>query len=495
MGTNSVHMLVVRFYEGTYGTAVYRDKEAVRIGRCVFTEGRIDTETLERTRLVVSKFRNAAESMGATAIEAYATCAAREASNRDELIAVVKGCGIDLRIVPGPEEARLTRLGVLGARADVRTLLIDIGGGSTEVVVADGEEDLYLDSMKLGAVRMAFASGVDQSAKVPFEKYDELRRMADMQSYRSAGRVRELGFRRAVGSSGTLVAIAEMCGARRGDDDGSYFMHYELSALMRDLCSADVEGRKKFPRMGPARADIVIGGGAVADELMNLFGVDRLEVSPNGLREGMQMDWAFRRGGRDIDIRRSSAVALAARCGADRKHYETVERYAMELYDGFGVADVIPHTDGWRELLGFAAVVHDVGEFISFDRSNIHAYTIIVNSSMAGFDMEELTDIALIARFQHDAMPKPGAAIFGPMDMAERTAILRCAMLLRLADIMDRGRDASIKSIGVAADRSAVTIDLRSDTDISMEVWKLRTAAKQFRKVFGRDLRVVFGPI
>lgn len=495
MGSNSVHMLVVRFYEGSLGTPIYSDKEAVRIGRSVFAGGDIDRDAIDRTVLAIRKFKGVAESMGAESIVACATCAAREAPNARELLDILEDHGIDLKIIPGAEEARLIRLGVVGPVAEERTLLIDIGGGSTEIAVADGREDLYLDSLKLGAVRMTYGTGIDQSDTVSPRRYDELRRHVDTQSYHSVGRVRILGFDRAIGSSGTLMALAGICAARRGDDDASYLRLDELTRLMKDVCAEDVEGRRKIPRLSASRAEIIIGGGAVAEELMTLFGIDRMEISPDGLREGMQLDWARRRGNGDIDVRESAVVSLASRCGVDMRHCRTVRRYASRLYDEMGEAGVLEPDDRWRALTGYECMIHSVGEFITFERSNIHSYTIISNAPMTGFDMEDIRALALMARFNHGPMPKKDSRMLDDVPAPDRSKLLQCAMIVRMADIMDRGRDASMERITVSSGEDVVTVDLRSDSDISMEVWKLRSTGKQFRKVFGKGLRVVFGPL
>lgn len=490
VGTNSVHVLVVRFYEGSLGTPVYSDKESVRIGQSLYVRGYIDAETVEKTKIVISKFAEVARGFGAEQVVAMATAAAREAPNRADLVQAVKECGVDLRIIPGMEEARIIRLGVLGPDSSVRTLCVDVGGGSTEIALAEGREDLYLDSLSLGAIRLAYGSGVDQKGKVTFRQYDVLRRMVDMASYRSVGKVRELGFDRAVGSSGTIVALAEMCAARRGDGDPSYFTHREIESLMRDICSYDVEGRMKLPKMSANRADIIVGGGAVVDELMCLLGIERMEVSRNGLREGMMTDYLLENGHPDFDVRDSSVHTLAARCGCDKKHSEAVRRSSLAIYDALTAAGVMKTDPRWRELLGYSADLHDVGEFISYEKHNVHSYTIIRNSYLAGFDDDELQAMALIARFHHNSIPGPSSKYFYGLDAAETVAIQKCALVLKIADILDRGRDSAVEGIGTTVSEDAVTLSLKATKDISMQMWKLKSIKDEFSNICGRKLRV-----
>ena len=473
VGTNSVHMLVVRFYEGSLGTSVYSDKESVRIGQSLYSRGVIDEETIDKARIVISKFAEVAKGFGAEQVVAMATAAAREASNRADLVQAVKGCGVDLRIIPGMEEARLIRLGVLGPDAPVRTLCIDVGGGSTEIALAEGRDDLYLDSLSLGAIRLAYGSGIDQKGRVTFRQYDVLRRMVDTASYRSVGKIRELGFEKVVGSSGTIVALAEICAARRGDGDPSYLTYSELESLMRDMCATDVEGRLKFPKMSANRADIIVGGGAVVEELMYLLGIEVMEVSRNGLREGG-----------------SSVRTLAARCGCDRKHSDAVMRYALSIYDALVKAGVMGTGPHWRELLGYAAELHDVGEFISYEKHNVHSYTIIRNSYLAGFDDDELQAMALMARFHHNSIPGPSSKYFLDFDGNETAAIRRCALILKIADILDRGRDSSVDRIEIAIFDGTVSLRLIASKDISMQLWKLKSIKDEFSNVYGRKLRI-----
>ncbi|MCL2148359.1 MAG: Ppx/GppA family phosphatase, partial [Methanomassiliicoccaceae archaeon] len=160
IGTNSIHILVARFFGGAMGTPIYQDKETVRLGQHLFRHGFIDEETIGRARIVMSNFVRLSRDLGAERVVAYATCAAREASNRKELMDAVRAEGVDVRVISGLEEARLIRLGVFGPGGPpFRALEIDIGGGSTEIALCEGGEDLFLDSLSLGSVRLAYGGG------------------------------------------------------------------------------------------------------------------------------------------------------------------------------------------------------------------------------------------------------------------------------------------------------------------------------------------------
>lgn len=492
IGTNSIHILVVKYYQNSLGTMIFQDKEITTLGRDLYRYGRIGRKAMEKCRLVTDKFTAMAYSMGADEVKGYATCAAREATNKAELIEALESDGLDLRIIPGQEEARIIGLGVLGADGpSERTLLIDIGGGSTEIVLAEGKENLYIDSLDIGSVRYSYGFHRDPADPMSEEDYDLLRRKTGMMSYRAVRSVKELGFTKAVGSSGTMESLAELCAARR-DGDASYMTYDELKTLMAELRKMTIDQRYEVPKMNRERADIIIGGGAAAEELMDLFGVNRIEISRSGLKEGMQVDYLIENGERHFDIKRSSVMSLAMRCLYDMLHAEEVHDKAMKLFDLMKEAGVHRMNSEQRELLSYACMLHDIGEFINYAKHNIHSYNIIANSAMLGFDDEELESMALMAKFHHRRFPDLRDKDLRGMRRKAAVTTQKCAMILKMADILDRHRNRPVKDIGVDVDKGTMTLSLSSNEDIRMEVWSLEGAAPDFKKVFGLDLKIEY---
>jgi len=512
IGTNSIHILVVRFFKGSMGTPIFKDKESVRLGQHLFRYGFIDQETIEKTRIVISNFVQISKDMGAERIVAYATCAAREAANRKELMDAIKDEGLDVKVISGMEEARLIRLGLFGPNGlPQRTLGIDIGGGSTEIILCKGTEDIFLDSLSLGSIRLAYgfepgdsdavsSKDIDfidmafkfepgHSKALTFPEYDLLKRHVDMVSYRTCRIIREIGFDRAYGSSGTMIALAKMCAAKR-DGDASYMMYYELVELMKELYRKDAEERKEVQGMSPARSDIIVSGGAIAEELMYLLGIDRIEITENGLKQGMEIDYLLTHGHTKFNIKESSVLNLANRCQYDKLHSETVQRNALLIFDDMKELGLHYMDNEKRMLLSYAAVLHDIGEFISYQDHHIHSYTIILNSFLPGFDDGELRTMALLARFHHKSFPDKDSKYFKDMYDIDVQNVLRCAMILKIADILDRHRNSLVDMISISAEPEAVTLFLGSESDISMEIWKLNTIKDDFKNVFGLELRI-----
>ncbi len=489
VGTNSIHMIVVDFTGGTPGVTVFQDKETVRMGKGLYETGELDPATLARTSIVLNKFSQIAKEFGAEEIVAMATCAAREAPNRIELINIANDCKIDLRIIPGKEEARLIRLGVLGIQSPRRTLCMDVGGGSTELALAEGREDLYLDSLSLGAVRMAYGTGVNQLGKVSARQYETLKRMVDEQSYRSVGILKAYGFDEVVGSSGTVEALADACAARRGDGDGSYLLRSELKSLMKDMCGMTAEQRGTLPKVSPSRAEIVIAGGVVVEEMMDLLGVERMTISRSGLREGMKIDYLLSRGHTDMSLREASVKALAVRCGCDGAHERTVQRYTRMLFDEFARIWLVSKGPA-EELLMYSSQLIDVGTFINYDHHNVHSYTIIHSAYLAGFDSNEQEFIALLARFHHGSFPKEDSKYFSGLPRRMVILFRKYAMILKFADILDRCRDGSVEEVTAEILNGNVNLTVVSGRDMTLSMWKIRSMAKDFEDVFGYRIHV-----
>lgn len=488
VGTNSIHLLVVRFYKDSSGTPVFQDKETVRLGQSLYSTGRIDDATIAKSALVVSRFAQISRDLGADRVVAFATCAAREATNRDELIAAISE-NAEVKVIPGTEEARLIALGVFGDKGPAeRTIEIDIGGGSTEVIICERGENLFLDSLSMGAVRYAYGLRIDNRAPVSDEDYAFMLRNVDISSYHAANRIREIGFDRAVGSSGTLIALAEMCAAARGDHDSSYLSLSELRALMPTVRCRDLVGRYSIPGLGKGRADIIVAGGAIAEELMSQFGIERMSISQKGLKQGMQIDHMLSHGYTIFGARDSSVRALAHRCQYDEAHAETVCRNALSIFDQAKTLGLHNLDDGFRSLLSCAAILHDIGELISYTNHNVLSQVIIENADLVGFSINEIRDMGLMVRFHHKKFPGIKDARLSQLPREEALAIRQCAMFLKIADVIDRHRNHAVSEVRLSRDADTVRIELISRDDPSMELWSLEKIRPDFRKLFALDL-------
>ena len=490
VGTNSIHLLVVRFYKDSTGTPVFQDKETVRLGQSLYSTGEIDEETIRKSSIVVSRFAQISKDLGADKVVAFATCAAREAANREDLIrAISADSEVEVKVIPGTEEARLIALGVFGDKGpEERTIEMDIGGGSTEIIIREGGENLFLDSLSMGAVRYAYGLKIDNKAPVSDDDYNFMRRSVDISSYHTVNRIKNIGFTRAVGSSGTLIALAEMCAARRGDHDSSYLTLSELREIMPDVRSRDVVGRYSVPGLGKGRADIIVAGGAIAEELMAQFGIERMEISQKGLKQGMQLDHMLTHGYTIFGTRESSIRALAHRCQYDEAHAETVAKNSLSLFDQARAQGLNLMDDGYRNLLYCASLLHDIGEMISYSNHNVLSQVIIENADLVGFTVDEIRAMGLMVRFHHKKFPGSKDPRLSSLPREDALAIRQCAMFLKIADVADRHRNHTVSDIRLVKRGDKVLVELVSDGDTSMELWSLEKVRPDFRKLFGLDM-------
>jgi exopolyphosphatase/guanosine-5'-triphosphate,3'-diphosphate pyrophosphatase len=259
---------------------------------------------------------------------------------------------------------------------------------------------------------------------------------------------------------------------------------------MRRLRRMTLKERYDVPKLNRGRADIIIGGGAVAEALMAIFRIERISISRFGLKEGMQTDYLLSRGEKEFDVKRSSVFSLANRCHYDAEHTGEVRTETLRLFDAMKEIGMHRMNSEQRRLLEYACILHDVGEFINYTKHHIHSYTIITNSAMFGFDDEELESMALMAKFHHRRFPDLRDKDLRVMRKKTAVSTLKCAMILKMADILDRHRTRSVKDVKAEIKNGDMVLTLISGDDIRMEIWSLEAAAPDFKKVFGLGLKI-----
>lgn len=460
IGTNSFHLLVARPSGNNRFEVLDREKEVVRLGSGAGDMKVLAPEAVERGVTALRRFRRIADAAGAE-VHAVATSAVREATNRDEFLARARDeAGVTVEVVSGVEEARLIHLGVLQAVPvyDRRALVIDIGGGSTEVVLGRGSEVLEARSLKLGAIRLTerFLGREPLKRKA----VDEARRFVRSYLVPVARRIEARGgFEVAVGSSGTILNVAEMVRARAGDVPARTRSNLrvtaaQLAALVKDLVAHPTAAarREGVAGLDPRRADIILGGVLVLEQAVAVLGIEEVVVSDFALREGIVLDVLRRRHATSLghlgDLRYESVLHLAALTPGETPHSQRVAELACELFEGTATWHGIGRE--YEELLEAAGLLCNVGLAVSHDRHHLHSAYLIRNSEvLTGFTERERELIALIARYHRKSAPKsrhPEFARLGPDDQ-HRVRVL--AGLLRVAVGLDRSRDGVVRSVRV----------------------------------------------
>ncbi|MGH2717065.1 MAG: exopolyphosphatase [Actinomycetota bacterium] len=506
IGTNSIHLIVARVgvtaAAGGHGfEVVEREKEMVRLGSGGGDMAHLEPDAIDRGIAVLTRFRQVAEMHGARVV-AVATSAVREAKNRGEFIRrAAAEAGVNVDVISGIEEARLIHLGILQAvpAYDRQLLGCDIGGGSTELLIGRMGEMLAARSMKLGAIRLTerFFGG-----KVGSEAVELCRRHVRSTLSSFTAEVRRLGYEVAVGSSGTIGALCSMAVARRGEPAPRTWNNFmlsraELDAVLKLLIKAPtVAARAKLPGVDARRADILLAGALILEQVFEEFRIDSMQYADYALREGVLLDaWRRRHGGslhHLSDLRRQSVVHLAEAMDEDREHSATVARLALDLFDETAALHGLG--DDAREYLEAAALLCNIGLFVSHAGHHRHSYYLIRNSEhLTGFTDREIELIALIARYHRKGPPRSAHPEFAPLSKADQRLVRCCAGLLRVAIGLDRTHNAKVARIDAAANDGHLTVEAvpRDGADLALELFSATQRADLLAEALDLEVDVV----
>ena len=501
MGTNSVRLLIVRVRPNHSFTVLNSQKEMIRLGDHEFTERRLQKAAMDRAVLVCRRFVQLAKVLGAEEITAVATSATREARNKDEFLRrLKKESGLEVRPISGREEARLIYLGVSSGMhiGKQRALLIDIGGGSTELILADQEQVFYLDSLRLGAIRGTSLFLEDDEGAVDDEEYEAIRRHVERVAVVPLKRLTRRRIEMFVGSSGTIENLAEIAarkfqGRKRTRED--ILTRDQLRKVVKMICALPLDRRRKIKGMNPERADIIIGGAAILETVMDELDLDEVHISDRGLKDGLLVDYLARRGAAPhltkLSVRERSVLQLARACQFDETHARAVQRLALELFDEAKHAGLHSYGPPERELLSYAAVVHDIGVFLSFDNHHEHTWYLVKNADLLGFDQVEVAQIAALAYFHRRNFPESGHPKLKGLSKKERGVVERLSVLLRIAESLDRSRAAAVAHATLRREgEKKLVLEMKAVADCHLELWSAEAQAEAVKAAFDLKLKV-----
>ncbi len=500
VGTNSIHLIVVEC-DSIYDTSrvIYKAREMVRLGsNDALERGRLAPKAMARGVEAIARFVVAARERGAERIRAVATSAVREAANGLEFRAQVEAqSGVTLEILDAAEEARLIHLGVASGfpMYDRTACIIDIGGGSTEFIVADGERPHLLDSVKLGSLRLYDAFLRDA--------LDPARAARGLNLYvRDAlapvvERVRRYRIDVAIGTSGTIMGLAAVDAAERGivlrRVHGYTLERGRLEVLQRRMLALTEAERRKLPGMNPRRADIIVAGNAVLVSALSQLGIDKIVVCERALRDGIIVDLIARdraltqRMGDTLRERFEVIEALGQKYGHLGAHERHVARLALRLFEK--TTDIHGLAPADRDVLYAAAMLHGVGRFIATSGCHKHTAYIVRASPLPGWRDEERARIALVARYYRKSMPKLSHPEYAALLPAARERIEQLAALLRIADGLDVRHLGLVNDVTVRRENGRIVVVAQAEADISGELEAAMVKADLFERAFG--IRIV----
>ena len=490
-------MIVVRVRPALSFEIIDREKDMVRLGAGGLDGRSLTPAAIGAALQTLAKFRRLADSHKVDEIIASATSATREAENGGDFIAEVeRHTGIRIKVISGTEEARLIHLAAaygvdIGASTGV---VIDIGGGSVEVTLGTATHLTIGKSFKVGVIRLTerFVKSDPLSGRDERRLVKHLNR--EMGEY--LDRVAERGFDRVIGTSGTILSLGALASADGGapieELRNRRVSARALRKLRKRLTTATLEQRLAIPGLDPRRADLSVAGSVLLDTIIRRLGAEEFTLCDLALREGLVLDYIHRNSARIQkverypDVRRRSVIELGERCGYWPEHAQQIAKLALAIFDQ--TRSVHGLGDKERELLEYAALLHDIGVHISYERHHRHSYYLIKNGDLRGFDPREIEIIALLARYHRQASPKKSHEGYGDLNGATRRAVKAMAAMIRLAEGLDRSHAQALTALELYPRGSDYLARLRASGDVELELWAAHRHVAPLEAVLGKPI-------
>lgn len=508
LGTNSLHMVVVKVQPQlpTF-TIIAREKETVRLGDCG-EKGSLKPEVMERAIACLRRFQGVAKTFNAEQIVAVATSAVREAPNgRDFIRRVADELDLEISLISGQEEARRIYLGVLSAMEfnNQSHIIIDIGGGSTELILGEGWEPRFLSSTKVGAVRLTHdfvhTDPISRNEFLYLQAYirGTLERVIDeLSSHLKPGEIPRL-----VGTSGTIETLAGIKAREKSGTEPTRIGGYkltleELQEFINRIRKLSYQERLQIPGIADRRAEIILAGALILQEAMMLLNLRSLTVCERSLREGVIVDWMLTHGLIDdrlhygSSVRERSVLNIAQKYKVDLESSERVANFALSLFDQ---TKGLLHNWGEveRELLWSASILHNCGLYVSHSAHHKHSYYLIRYGELLGFTEMEIEAIANLARYHRKSSPKKKHEPYQSLPRRFRQVIDQLHPLLRLAVALDRRMIGAISQ--VICEYKPMTREFylklkpsHPDDDCALELWSLDLKKEAFEMNYGLKL-------
>ena len=474
------------------------EREVTRLGESVFRSGRISPEAMAANCAVLARLARTWQKLDVDGIRVVATSAVRDARNQEEFVTrASEAVGGKVEIISGAEEARLINLGVVWRwpHHGKRVLILDIGGGSAELIFSESGKLVEAFSKPLGAVRL----------KELFLKSDpaaqaELHRMNEYITEKVAAAVRRMGglpLDRVIGTSASALAVVSAVNRLPQDERDKADRLRATSAQVRKLyekvAERDLDGRRRVAGIGPRRAEIIVPGVAVLRRVLQDFRQRAFYYCLAGVRDGIIADLFLRGVGRErsmLDRDQRRVVEQTARHYAvDLAHARKVAEYAHTLFTSLETVHGLPRNCG--KLLQAAALLMDAGHYVSDTRHHRHSYYLVAHSALPGFTDSERLVIANLCRYHRKSMPAGEHLEFRALGPEERKWVVQLAPLLRLADALDRSRKQPVNRLSCRLREGLIEVRLESAGDIDLEAWAAEQSAAVFREVFERRLAII----
>ena len=495
IGSNSVRMETAEVTPGQPPRILASDREVTRLGESVFRNGWVSEEAIVSTSAVLTRMAETYRKLDVVGVRVVATSAIRDTRNKKEFLRrATEAAGAPIEVISGREEARLIHLGVESGwpQSGKRVLLIDIGGGSAEIMAAQDGVMSSAFSRPLGAVRL----------RENFLKDDpptprQLHQMHEYVREKLSTAVRKLSsweWDRAIATSASAAAVAGMVsGVARPKREGIDRVRIpvaEVRRLYQSISMLNLAARRKLTGIGPRRAEIIVPGVAVLLEFLEAFGRHSVYYSRAGVRDGIIADLAARNVGAEYSRmnrdQRREVEDMGRRYGVALDHARKVGSISNLLFHALQPLHQLPPACG--KLLEAAAHLLDVGHYVSSSSHHKHSYYVVSHSDMPGFTERERILIAHLCRYHRKSMPAAVHTAYQTLEPEEKRTLLLMIPMLRLADNLNKSHDQRIDKLECKWTDSDVTLQVHSHGDIDLEQWGAERASEAFQQVYDRQV-------
>jgi exopolyphosphatase/guanosine-5'-triphosphate,3'-diphosphate pyrophosphatase len=471
--------------------------ETVRIGAGLAASGRLSDDAIGRgleTLGVFARFARA-NHLAPEDVHVVATSAIRDAENGEQFLAdAQRETGLTIETLTAEQEARFGYVAAVNTTTLSDGVVLDIGGGSMQLTHVEDRHAREMVSFPFGAVRLTeqFLPGDG-----PAKKKELAKLRAHVEEALSGLDWLASSGKRLVGIGGAVRNLAAAAQAVDGTPDlgvqGFVITPKVLTNLASELAGRTVAERGQVPGIKPGRGDIILASAVVLDEVVQLGGFDGIEATEAGLREGVFLSRTLLDEPEPLfdDVRAAAVRNLAVQYESDMTHVEHVAKLSLQMFDSLVASRLFRPQDSERELLWAASMLHDVGMTISYDDHHKHSRYLIESTELPGFDPRERALIAQITRYHRKGVPKLGVIESLARD-GDEELLDRCAVILRLAEHLERGRDQSVSEAHLDTNGDGVDLHLKAAGDLTLPRWSVERYGdgEAFERVFDRRLLI-----
>ncbi len=496
-------MVIVEVTDSLSFRTLSSDKDLTNLGAAALVHHRLSKRAIDHTLDALARYQRIATGLDCDVILAYATSAVRESSNGGDFVqAARQRLGLRIQVISAQEEAHLIYLAVKqaidlgssqGTGGGGPSLIVDIGGGSCELIVGTNERPILVESFKLGASRLSqqfvHSDPIDRKDRDRLESH--LRKTLKP----TFEKIKELRPQRVIGTSGTMENLVSMAIAQHGAEVARHRLLTQMTRedfedVYKRLIRMTLSERKHISGLDPGRADQITAGAMLVEHLFDRLDISHIDVCDRAVREGMIIDymqthWPKVKLSVQIrDPRRRSVFELGRRCNFDEKHAMQVTGIGLALFDSLqSMHRMTPHD---RELLEYASILHDVGWHIGHSGHHKHSQYLIKNGDLEGFSPNELDIIANAARYHRKSPPKKSHSDYTALNPDDRDRVWKLAGILRIADGLDRGHYGNVVHLKTIVRDDTISIRIFTQSDPELELWGANHKTDMFEKIFDR---------